>query len=180
MRRVGDDDAVAGTDRAAVREDLARAIRDVLARHLDESERGDLDNVCLRPVALELAPERLLDGLPVFRVRHVDEVDDDDPADVAQSQLAYDLLARLKVVLDDRVLKSTLCALTARADEPSGVHVDDGERLCVVEDEVAARREVDAVIERRPDLGLDAERLEERRLVAVTVDTLDHVRRRLL
>lgn len=36
---------------------------------------------------------------------HVDEVDDDDAADVAQPQLAHDLLGRLEVVLGDRLLE---------------------------------------------------------------------------
>ena len=53
-RVIGDDDAVAGAGRALARQDLARAVGDVLARHLDEAERRDLDDVGLRPVALEL------------------------------------------------------------------------------------------------------------------------------
>ena len=70
--------------------------------------------------------------------------------------------------------------LRARADEAAGVHVDDGERLGVVEDEVAARGQVDAPVERRADLGVDARPLEERRLLLVAVDALEHVRRGLL
>src|SRR5262249_2055739 len=54
------------------------------------------------------------------------------------------------------------------------------ERLGVVEDEVAARGEVDTAADRRLDLLLDAERLHQRRLVLVADDALDHVRRRLL
>ena len=104
-RGLREDDAVALAGRTALGEDLARAVRHVLARHLDEAERRDLDDVRLRPVALELGLQRLLDGRPVLRVRHVDEVDDDDPADVAQPQLADDLLDGLEVVLRDRVLE---------------------------------------------------------------------------
>ena len=99
------------------RHHLARAVRHVLARHLDETERRDLDHVRLGAVALELGPQRLLDRLAVLRVRHVDEVDDDDPADVAQPQLPDDLLHRLEVVLDDRVLEPLRRGLRARADE---------------------------------------------------------------
>ena len=119
-----DDDAVAGAGRALAGEDLARAVGDVLARHLDEAERRDLDDVGLRPVALELVAQRLLDRGAVLRVRHVDEVDDDDPADVAQPQLAHDLLDGLEVVLRDRVLEPRARGLRARADEAAGVDVD--------------------------------------------------------
>ncbi len=92
VRLLGDDDAVALADGTARGEDLARTVGHVLPRHLDEAERRDLDHVRLRPVALELQSQRLLDLRPVLRVRHVDEVDDDDPADVAQAQLTDDLL----------------------------------------------------------------------------------------
>src|SRR5581483_1898949 len=158
----------------------ARAVGDVLPRHLDETERGDLDDVRLRPVALELCAERLLDGGAVLRVRHVDEVDDDDPADVTQAELADDLLHRLEVVLRDRVLEPAAGVLAAAADVAARVDVDDGEGLGVVEDQIAAGREIDAPADRRLDLLLDAERLHERRLLLVANDTLDHVRRRLL
>ena len=104
-RALGDDDPVAVAGRALARHHLARAVGDVLARHLDEAERRDLDDVGLRAVALELLAQRVLDLLAVLRVRHVDEVDDDDPADVAQPELANDLLDRLEVVLRDRVLE---------------------------------------------------------------------------
>ena len=64
-RRLGDDDAVARAGRALLGEDLARPVGDVLPRHLDEAERRDLDDVGLRPVALELvcgAPPRRSPG----------------------------------------------------------------------------------------------------------------------
>jgi len=119
------------------------------------------------------------DGGAVLRVRHVDEVDDDDPADVAQAKLAHHLPHRLEVVLRDRVLEPPSGVPAARADEAPGVHVDDGERLRVVEDQIAAGREIDPPAQRRLDLLVDAERLHQR-LLAVPDHALDHVRRRLL
>src|SRR5213082_2587533 len=93
--------------------DLARAVGDVLPRHLDETERRDLDDVRLRPVALELGAQCLLDRRAVLRVRHVDEVDDDAPADIAQAELAHDFLDGFEVVLRDRVLEPRAGALAA-------------------------------------------------------------------
>src|SRR5581483_3185549 len=179
-RRLRDDDPVATAGRTLLGENLARAVGHVLAGHLDEPEGRDLDDVRLRPVALELLLERLLDGLAVLRIRHVDEVDDDDSADVAQAELANDLPHGLEVVLRDRVLEALGRRLRPRADEAAGVDVDDGERLGVVEDEVPAGRQVDAARERRADLGVDAVGLEERLLLAVALDALGHVRRGLL
>ena len=154
-RLVGDDDAVAGANGALAGEDLARPVGDVLTRHLDEPERRDLDHVRLRPVALELLAQCLLDERPVLRVRHVDEVDDDDAADVAQAELPDDLLDRLEIVLGRGVLEPLRRGLRARADEATGVDVDDGEGLRVVEDEVAAGGQVDPPAERRLDLAID-------------------------
>src|SRR5439155_20613481 len=148
--------------------------------HLDEAERRDLDDVGLRPITLELAPQRILDRLPVLRVRHVDEVDDDDSADVAETELAHDLLDGLQIVLDDRVLESAGGALRARPDEAPRVDVDDGERLGVVEDEITARRQIDTPVEGRADLRIDAGRLEQGRILPIPVDSLDHVWRGLL
>ena len=165
-----DDDAGRLAGRALLREDLARAVGDVLAGHLDEAERRDLDDVRLRPVACELGVERVLDELAVLRVRHVDEVDDDDPADVAKPELAHDLADGLEVVLRDRVLEPRVRRLAAAADESAGVDVDDGEGLGVVEDEVAARRQVDPARERRAH-GLEHARLlEQRHLALVALD----------
>ena len=176
VRGVGDDDSGAFADVAAGGENLAWAVRHVLACHLDEPERRDLDDVRLRPVPFELRAQRLLDGLAILRIRHVDEVDDDDPADVAQAKLADDLLHGLEVVLDDRVLETALRALPAGADEATGVDVDDREGLGVVEDEVSARRKIHPPLKRRADLGIHARSVEERLLVAVPMHALDHVR----
>src|SRR5581483_2477966 len=179
-RVLGDDDAVAAARRTLLGHHLARTVGDVLARHLDEAERGDLDDVGLRADALQLLGKRLLDRRPVLRARHVYEVDDDDPADVAQPELAHDLLHRLEVVLGDRVLEPRTRRLRAGADEAAGVDVDDRERLGVVEDQVAARRQVDAAVQGGADLLLDAEGLHQRLALPVAGDALRHVRRGLL
>ena len=97
--------AVAG--RAALGQDLAHAVGDVLAGHLDQAERRDLDHVSLRPVLVERLAHRLQDLVAVAGARHVDEVDDDDAADVAQPELAHDLVGRLEVDLGDRLLEAT-------------------------------------------------------------------------
>src|SRR4029453_12062660 len=98
-RLLGDDDSVAAARRTLARQDLARPLRDVLPRHLYEAERRDLDDVGLRPISLELGAQRILDRLAVFRICHVDEVDDDDSANVPQPELPDDLFHRLEVVL---------------------------------------------------------------------------------
>ena len=87
---------------------------------------------------------------------HVDQVDDDESADVAEAQLIDDLLDGLEVGLEDRLLEIRL------ADEAAGVHVDGGERLALVDDQVAARLEPRLAADAGVDLRLDAEVVEDR------------------
>ena len=105
---VGQDDALAVARRALRREDLAHAVRHVLARHLHQAQRRDGDEVDLGAVLLQLVLQAGDHGVAVLLRRHVDEVDDDDPADVAQPQLTHDLARRLQVVGEDRVLERLL------------------------------------------------------------------------
>src|SRR4029453_2706328 len=99
---------------------------------------------------------------------HVDEVDDDDPADVTHAELPYDLLGSLDVDLGDRVLKPALTL----AGEAAGVDVDHGHRLGVVDHQVAARGQIDAAGEHRVECLLDAPLLEKRLLVLVELYAL--------
>jgi hypothetical protein len=80
-------------------------------------------------------------SLAIARPGHVDEVDDDDAADVTQPQLAHDLVGRLEVGFGDRVLE--LGALPA-AGERAGVDVDNRHRLGVVDHQVSAARQLHA------------------------------------
>src|SRR5688500_8073095 len=119
--------------------------------------------------------------MAVLRIRHVDEVDHDDPADVPEAKLANDFADRFEIVLRDRVFEPGARArLPARADEAARVYVDHREGLGVVEDEIAARRKVDAPLERRLDRLVDAVPLHERLGTAVELDAGGQFLRRAL
>jgi hypothetical protein len=141
--------AVAGLARLAER--LEQALADALAGHLDEPERGHLGDLVLGPVAAQALDEASYDQVAVALQHHVDEVDDDDPADVAQPQLAGDLLGGLEVVAGDRLLE-----VAALADELAGVDVDDDHRLGAVDDQRAAGGQVDLAVQRLEQLLVDA------------------------
>ena len=76
----------------------------------------------------------------VFALVHVDEVDDDDAAEVAQTDLADDLRDGIEVGLDDGVFEAS-----GLADVLAGVDVDGDEGLGLIDDDGAAGLE--------PDLG---------------------------
>ena len=73
-------------------------------------------------------------------------------------------LRRLEVGLEDGVVE------VARADEAAGVDVDRGQRLGLVDDQVAARLQVDAARQRARDLFLDVEEVEDRPLAVVVLE----------
>jgi hypothetical protein len=123
-----------------------------LARHLHQAQLREAADRGLDPVARQLLAELGQHRVAVVLAHHVDEVDDDDAAQVAQAQLAGDGLRRLQVGLEDGVVE------IARADKAAGVDVDGGQRLGLVDDQVAARLQVDAPAQRLGDFLVDANR----------------------
>ncbi len=95
---------------------------------------------------------------------HVDEVDDDDAADVAEPQLANDLLGGLDVVLGDGLLE-----VAARPGELAGVDVHDRHGLGAVDDQCAARGQPHLAVHRFGQLLVDAMYREDIRSVRVLV-----------
>src|SRR5215217_1720984 len=152
--------------------DGVREIRHVLAGHLDQPERRDLDHEGLRAVLVERLAQHLQHCVAVAGAGHVDEVDDDDPADVAQPQLADDLVGGLEVGLGDRVLEPRALAL---AGERAGVDVDDRERLGVVDDQVAPGGQVHAAREHALDHRVDPVGHEQRLRLLPQLDAVDEL-----
>src|SRR5207253_958431 len=68
-----------------------------LARDLDQSELGDRQHSKTRAVSRELRFEPIEDLPAVAEVEHVDEVDHQETAEIAQPDLARDLGNRLQV-----------------------------------------------------------------------------------
>ena len=129
---------------------LKQPAADPLAGHLHQAERGDLGDLVARAVAGQALGEPPQHEIAVGLQHHVDEVDHDDAADVAQPQLAHDLLGRFEVVAGDRLLE-----VAAGAGELAGVDVDDRHRLGAVDHQRAARRQPHLAVERLEQLLVD-------------------------
>ena len=91
--------------RARLGEHALQALLDALAGDDDQAEVRHLQRLRRRAVLAQLLLDRLEHLLAVLLLLHVDEVEDDDPAQVAQPDLPDDLLRRFEVGLDDRVLE---------------------------------------------------------------------------
>src|SRR3954451_4606106 len=107
-----DDDAAPCAHLAVLAERLNEPEAELLAGHLDEPEARDLGHLVLRAVAAQALDNAPQHEVAVALEHHVDEVDDDDAADVAQPQLTHDLFCRLEVVLGDGLFE-----IATRADE---------------------------------------------------------------
>ena len=112
------------------RETFGQARADALAGHLDEPERGHFRYLVFGAVAAQAFDQATNHEVAVGFKHHVDEVNDDDAANIAQTQLADDFFGCFEVILRDGLFEGS-----AGAGELAGVDVDDGHRLCAVDDE---------------------------------------------
>ena len=90
-------------------------------------------------VARQCLLEFLQHGIAMLQIIHVDEVADDNAAQIAQAQLPGDDLRRFQIGFEDGVVE------IAHADKAAGVHIDRGERLGLIDDQVAAGFQIHAL-----------------------------------
>src|ERR1017187_5037480 len=140
------------------------ALAVTLAGHLHEAELRDVEDAGLGLVATDAFAHLLRDLLLVVAVAHVDEVDDDEAADVAEAKLAADFLRGFEIGLQDRRVQVLLRFMATRVD------VDCHERFCFIDADVAARLEPDLTAESVLDLFLDVEPAEDWRGFVVEPD----------
>jgi hypothetical protein len=98
----------------------------------------------------------------VAALLHVDEVHDDQAAEIAEPDLAGDFGGGLEVDGVDDVLLVAAAVLVG-----AGVDVDGDEGLGLVDDDFAAGGQGDLALEGLLDLALDVEALEDRDAVLV-------------
>src|SRR5690606_38284424 len=82
-------------------------------------------------IALHEFPHFLKKDFPVFVLAHIDEVDDNQSANIPQSQLSGNLLGSFKVYLEDGIL------LILSRNLGSAIHIDDMHRLGVFNNQVS-------------------------------------------
>ena len=117
-------------------------------------------------VALQPFLHPAVDRLLVLAALHVDEIADDQAADIAQAHLARDFVGRFEIGLQNRLLD------IAAAFVAAGVHVDGDQRFGFVDHDVAAAFQPDLAMEGVVDLLLHAEGLEDRGGAVVKLDAV--------
>ncbi len=120
-----------------------------LTRHFHQAKAGNPAHLNARAVGLELFFHPLFNGCVVATFIHVDEVDDDQTGQIAQTQLAGDLIGGLKVGLGRRLFDRTFFRGPAR------VHVDGHQRLGHADHDVAARGQLHGRVEHATQIAFD-------------------------
>ena len=83
--------------RAGLVHRIAEGFVEALARHFHEADVRDLKDLGFGLVLFEAVFDRFVDRLLILAVAHVDEVDHDEAADVAEAELACDFASGLDV-----------------------------------------------------------------------------------
>lgn len=153
-------------------EHVLKALPGALAGHLHQPELGETVDVGLGPVLGQRQLQAVQHPATVILGLHVDEVDDDDAAEVAQAQVTGDGGGGLDVGVEDGLFQ------IAMADEGPGVDVHRGHGFGLVDDEIAAGFELHLALQGPLDLVLHIVEIEDRRLAGVVlqlVGKLGHV-----
>src|SRR5262249_18356253 len=164
------DHAASAAIRAGRAERAFERLFDAFARDGHQAEVVELENLRRRAVAAQLLFEGLHDLLAVLALFHVDEVEHDDAAEVAQPDLTDDFFGSFEVGLDDGVFEAVRFP-----DEFAGVDVNRDQGFGLVDDDVPARLQPDARLDGLIDLGLDAVMLQDRRVLGVELYAVDQL-----
>ena len=141
--------------RARLRRGLGQRRAKPLPRHFKQSEGADAADLDARPVVLQRLFQPPLDRALVAVLLHIDEIDDDQPGQIAQAQLAPDLVGGFEIGAQRGLFD---IALARRA---AGIDVDRDQRLGLVDDDVAARAQLRDRRVDRVDLALDLEAVKQ-------------------
>ena len=114
---------------------------DALTGHFHETELANRGRANRGLVATNCLAEFLIDGFAVFVCFHIDEVDDDKTAHIAEAQLLCDFVASIEVRFENDL------ALVLAMDLRTRVHVDGHESFGLFNDEVATARKRDLALQ---------------------------------
>ena len=172
QRLIVHNQATAGTLLTGFREDLKQTGTQTLTGHLNQTQRSHLSHLVLGAVTTQAFNQATQNQVAVRFKHHVNEVNDDNAADVAQTQLADNLLSSFQVVLGDGLFQ-----VAAATGELTGVHVHHGHGFGAVNHQRTTRRQVHLTIQSLRQLLVDAVVVEEVILAIPLLQAGDQVRR---
>ena len=127
-----------------------------LTGHLDDAELAHAEDLGLGPVVLEIVVKPLFQLAAVPLVAQVDEVADDDAAQIAKRELPGDFVGRFHVGLEGGGLGVAVIA------KLSAVDVDRHDCFGGIDDQRAAAGKRDVTAVHQLDVALDSEFVKQR------------------
>src|ERR1700691_3046523 len=156
QRRDGFHHAGAGAIRAGLAEGAFQGLLGAFARDRHQTKFIEAQHFRRRAVGAQRIFQHRHHFLAVAALFHVNEIDNDDPAQIAQAHLAHDFLAGFQVRAHDGVFEP----VRALADKFSGVHVNRHQRFGVIDHNVAAGLQPNFRAQALVNFLLDAELFE--------------------
>ncbi len=167
------DDAGAIATRADDAAALAQRWTQALTGHFQQAEARDATDLHTSAVSFQAFADFLFHGALVLGRGHVDEVDDNQTADVAQAQLTGDFFGGFKVGLQSGFFDVAAFGGARRVD------VDGHQGFGRIDDDGAAGRQFNDALESGLDLAFDLEAVEQRNAVFVQLDLAGVLRHHL-
>ena len=172
QRLIVNHQATTGTLLTGLREDLKQTGTQALTGHLNQTQRSHLSHLMLGTVTTQALNQATQNQVTVRLKHHVNEVNDDNAADIAQTQLTDNLLSSFQVVLGD-----SLFQVAAATGELTGVHVHHGHGFGAVNHQRTTRRQVHLTVQCLRQLLVNAVVVEEVVVAVPLLQAGDQVRR---
>ena len=172
QRLIVNHQATTGTMLTGLREDLKQTGTQALTGHLNQTQRSHLSHLMLGTVTAQALNQATQNQVTVRLKHHVNEVNDDNAADIAQTQLTDNLLSSFQVVLGD-----SLFQVAAATGELTGVHVHHGHGFGTVNHQRTTRRQVHLTVQCLRQLLVDAVVVEEVVIAVPLLQAGNQVRR---
>ena len=141
-----------------------------LAGEFQQAKAGNLGDLDAGSVVTNSFFDALFDSTLMGRIFHIDEVDDDQAAEVTQTHLTRNFFSSFFIGVEGSGFD------VSAGGGAGGVNVDGNQSFSVVDHNRAARGEGNGSGVGRFDLIFDLEAGEQGHIVRVALDTVDHVR----
>ena len=120
-----------------LREDLKKTCSQTFTGHLHKTQRGYFSNLVLSAVTPQALDQTTQHKITVRFKHHINKVDNNNAANITQTQLTHDLLCRLQVILGDGLFK-----VTAATGKFTGVNIYHGHSFGTVDHQGTPRRKI--------------------------------------
>ena len=149
---------------------MFKAFPGALARHFHQAQVRDASDFIAGRVTQHGFFQASVHLPAMLGILHVDEVHDDNAAQVAQAQLARERRRRFQIGLENRF------CLIALADKRTGIHIYGGHGLGLVDDQVTSRFKLNFTPQCPLDIVLNTMQVKQGAFAGIVLQQSRHFR----